>query len=158
MSCKRVTYRSCGSDKNTDDLDPDVSIGGPHFMYVVFPAIDNTKYVDVVVKFEYLITIEIILKSFFMPCHLHGIQGFLFRISQNGLNPYPCRKRLCPGTTLTCLVCRFLVDIPGTKPLPLQPSDIDFWWLFFHCHFTPDRNNANALYIEDYITDLDRQP
>lgn len=37
-------------------LDPEVSIGGPHFVYVVYPAFDNTKNVDVVVKFVYNVT------------------------------------------------------------------------------------------------------
>ena len=37
-------------------LDPEVSIGGPHFVYVVYPALDNTKNVDVVVKFVYNVT------------------------------------------------------------------------------------------------------
>ena len=37
-------------------LDSSVSIGGPHFVYVVFPALDNTKNVDVVVKFVYNVT------------------------------------------------------------------------------------------------------
>lgn len=34
-------------------LDPDVSIGGPHFVYVVYKALDNTKNVDAVIKFVY---------------------------------------------------------------------------------------------------------
>lgn len=34
-------------------LDPAVSLGGPHFVYVVFKALDNDKHVDVVVKFVY---------------------------------------------------------------------------------------------------------
>ena len=34
-------------------LDPEVSKGGPHFVYVIYIAKDNTKYVDVVVKFVY---------------------------------------------------------------------------------------------------------
>jgi hypothetical protein len=37
-------------------LDPEVSVGGPHFVYVVYPAFDNTKNVDVVVKFVYNVT------------------------------------------------------------------------------------------------------
>ena len=37
-------------------LDPEVSIGGPHFVYVIYPALDNTKNVDVVVKFVYNVT------------------------------------------------------------------------------------------------------
>ena len=37
-------------------LDLEVSIGGPHFVYVVYPALDNTKNVDVVVKFVYNVT------------------------------------------------------------------------------------------------------
>ena len=37
-------------------LDPEVSIGGPHFVYVVYPVFDNTKNVDVVVKFVYNVT------------------------------------------------------------------------------------------------------
>jgi len=46
-------------------------------------------------------------------------------------NPYSCRKRLRPGTTLTCLVCRFLVDIPGTKPIPYSPRRDDDGLFFF---------------------------
>ena len=34
-------------------LDPEVSKGGPHFVYVVYMAKDNTKHVNVVVKFVY---------------------------------------------------------------------------------------------------------
>lgn len=44
-------------DENALDLtlilSPDVSLGGPHFIYVVYRAKDNTKYVDAVVKFVY---------------------------------------------------------------------------------------------------------
>ena len=34
-------------------LDPSISFGGPHFVYIVYLARDNTKDVDVVVKFVY---------------------------------------------------------------------------------------------------------
>ena len=35
------------------ELGPDVPIGGPHFVYIVYKAHDNTKNVDAVIKFVY---------------------------------------------------------------------------------------------------------
>ena len=58
LTISKISPANWKQNSNIVDLilDPTVSIGGPHFVYVVYPVFDNTKNVDVVVKFVYNVT------------------------------------------------------------------------------------------------------
>ena len=55
LTVKHLSPANWKQNTNIVDLtlDPEVEISGPHFVYVVYKAIDNTENVDAVVKFVY---------------------------------------------------------------------------------------------------------
>ena len=58
LTINKISPANWKQNSNIVDLtlDPMVSVGGPHFVYVVYPAFDNTMYKHVVVKFVYNVT------------------------------------------------------------------------------------------------------
>jgi hypothetical protein len=58
LTINKISPANWKQNSNIVDLtlDPRVSVGGPHFVYVVYPAFDNAMYNHVVIKFVYNVT------------------------------------------------------------------------------------------------------